>query len=544
MGDKFSLNSLNAIRRDQSSASRLKLDSIDLSNGFAQIFEAAPATPPVPRERPQPKTDDSKSPSESAKAAANNRDDDEQPEPTGIAQAATTPRVQASDPLESAVDEPIPAEITVAQAETPSSTPTPGDEALSAEGLVSEDAAVTLEGAGDTETATEADAAFSNEADWTVAEAGSQELPSDTTTVADVVDESIDDVADVAAAAAASSKETADLPTATATEEPVVETELNSFTQASETDEATQEQQGPAIERVETEPELAETGGQTERGANDNESTDDATSPRIVGQTTAVVASEQTSSDSGGGESAAPDFQDELPATDAASFDLEPTVDAVPQELHATEPKATVHLNAAAVPAAAARQSESVSQTATTQLPDAGPSVGSTKSDATVNPTAEKAKTTEAGRLDQADRARLLQRVSRAFQQLGTDGGSLKIRLHPPRLGSMGIDVNVSGRKINARIVTESEAASQALRENLHDLKNRLAEQGFEIESIEISTDSEASAHQGSQQETHESFQRFAGPTRSLPDSVAKSEPVPDINRHSGSSTSQLDLVA
>ncbi len=43
---------------------------------------------------------------------------------------------------------------------------------------------------------------------------------------------------------------------------------------------------------------------------------------------------------------------------------------------------------------------------------------------------------------------------------------------------------------MNARVVTETEAASSALREHLSDLRSRLESLGMQIEHIDIETDS------------------------------------------------------
>jgi len=51
--------------------------------------------------------------------------------------------------------------------------------------------------------------------------------------------------------------------------------------------------------------------------------------------------------------------------------------------------------------------------------------------------------------------------------------------------------MQVTQRKIQARVVAETEAASSILREHLPDLRSRLESFGMQIEQIEIETESQ-----------------------------------------------------
>lgn len=86
-------------------------------------------------------------------------------------------------------------------------------------------------------------------------------------------------------------------------------------------------------------------------------------------------------------------------------------------------------------------------------------------------------------------RAKLVQRVSRGFQSLGTNGGHIRMRLSPVELGSVRLEVHIQDNTLRGRMVTESEAASQVLRERLPQLRSQLESQGMRLESIEITTD-------------------------------------------------------
>ena len=83
-------------------------------------------------------------------------------------------------------------------------------------------------------------------------------------------------------------------------------------------------------------------------------------------------------------------------------------------------------------------------------------------------------------------KVKLIQRVSKAFQHLGSEGGVVRLRLAPAELGSIQVEMRINQRKVQARVVAETEAASAALREHLPDLRARLESYGMQIERLEI----------------------------------------------------------
>lgn len=88
-----------------------------------------------------------------------------------------------------------------------------------------------------------------------------------------------------------------------------------------------------------------------------------------------------------------------------------------------------------------------------------------------------------------AARVKLVQRVSRAFQHLGLDGGVIRLRLAPAELGSVRVEMQINQRKVEARVVAETEAASAALKEHLPDLRARLESYGMQVERLEVETE-------------------------------------------------------
>lgn len=94
---------------------------------------------------------------------------------------------------------------------------------------------------------------------------------------------------------------------------------------------------------------------------------------------------------------------------------------------------------------------------------------------------------------DTANRVKLIQRVSKAFQHVGADGGSIRIRLAPEELGTVRIEMQVQNKQVRARVVAETDAASQVLRENLPDLRSRLETLGVAVEQIDVETEGQES---------------------------------------------------
>ncbi len=101
--------------------------------------------------------------------------------------------------------------------------------------------------------------------------------------------------------------------------------------------------------------------------------------------------------------------------------------------------------------------------------------------------------------LTQQERARLVQRVARSFTRFGPEGGQIHLRLHPPQLGSLNVQVRLEGRSMTANLTTENGAAREAILESLPVLRSRLAEQGYEISqfTVEVADNGSDAAQSG-----------------------------------------------
>jgi flagellar hook-length control protein FliK len=87
---------------------------------------------------------------------------------------------------------------------------------------------------------------------------------------------------------------------------------------------------------------------------------------------------------------------------------------------------------------------------------------------------------------DPAERVRFAQRVARAFETAAERGTPLRLRLHPPELGSLRIEVTVRNGALSARLEAETEAAKSVLIDHLPALRERLAEHNLRIERFEV----------------------------------------------------------
>lgn len=163
---------------------------------------------------------------------------------------------------------------------------------------------------------------------------------------------------------------------------------------------------------------------------------------------------------------------------------------------------------------------------------------------------ASRGKGTSDSTTEAVNRAKLIQRVTKAFQHLGPDGGVVRLRLAPAELGTVRVEMRIQGRNMNARVVAETEAASNALREHLPDLRSRLESFGMQIERIEVETEADQgqSRFDGNfgdepQQGWGRQGNRSPSPrTRNAPVSRAPIEPAPVSSQVASHVTSGVDL--
>ncbi len=101
----------------------------------------------------------------------------------------------------------------------------------------------------------------------------------------------------------------------------------------------------------------------------------------------------------------------------------------------------------------------------------------------------------EDGELNRGEQARLVQRVSRAVASAQQRGGPLRLRLSPPELGSLRLEVTVEKGVLSAKIEAESQMARAVLLDNLPQLRDRLSEQGVQIENFDVDVSDHSTDH-------------------------------------------------
>lgn len=104
------------------------------------------------------------------------------------------------------------------------------------------------------------------------------------------------------------------------------------------------------------------------------------------------------------------------------------------------------------------------------------PSITHRRSEATHRPTV----------LNAAEFRRFQHRVEKAFELASQREGEIRLRLSPPHLGSLKVDLKMDGDTMHARLETETEAARQLIVDSLPGLRDRLSEQGIRIETFEV----------------------------------------------------------
>jgi flagellar hook-length control protein FliK len=91
-----------------------------------------------------------------------------------------------------------------------------------------------------------------------------------------------------------------------------------------------------------------------------------------------------------------------------------------------------------------------------------------------------------ADEMPRIDPARFVGRVAKAFHTAQERGGTLQIRLSPPELGAMRLELTVKDGVMAATLETETASARRVLLEHLPALRDRLAEQNIRVERFDV----------------------------------------------------------
>jgi flagellar hook-length control protein FliK len=81
---------------------------------------------------------------------------------------------------------------------------------------------------------------------------------------------------------------------------------------------------------------------------------------------------------------------------------------------------------------------------------------------------------------------RFVQRVERAFAAMGDREGAVRLKLNPPELGSVRMEITINKGVMRARLEAETKEAKNMLLENLPALRDRLAQQNIKIQKFDV----------------------------------------------------------
>jgi len=86
----------------------------------------------------------------------------------------------------------------------------------------------------------------------------------------------------------------------------------------------------------------------------------------------------------------------------------------------------------------------------------------------------------------QVNRARFVHRVANAFRALADRHGPVRLKLYPPELGSLRLEIHVRDGALSARAEAETSTTRNLLLDHLPLLRERLASQGVKIERFDV----------------------------------------------------------
>ncbi len=234
-------------------------------------------------------------------------------------------------------------------------------------------------------------------------------------------------------------------------------------------------------ERSNSEAEITIEAVQAESGAEDEGA---PSGPQASAAAAAVAATEQASSDS-----------KRTSSVEGSSQDQEKQAKQERGELLTTAELEQVAAVSKAGESTESRERPAAQTTAATALESVNTVEGGESRETPIGPQARleqhllsrgQSRTNEPGQTSPADQARFVQRVARAFESARNQDGQLRLRLSPPELGSLRLEVKLQGGVMTARIEAETAAARTLLLESLPVLRDRLSEQGIRVEQFEV----------------------------------------------------------
>jgi flagellar hook-length control protein FliK len=169
----------------------------------------------------------------------------------------------------------------------------------------------------------------------------------------------------------------------------------------------------------------------------------------------------------------------------------QPKADAIKPPVVAKPDQAAAAVEAVAVPQVQlAKDSAKVELSAKPKTDAIGSTSATSKNSATLDRLAARAM--RSGESDSTsnspaiDKNRFVQRVEGALRAAQQRDGRIQVRLSPPELGNLRIELTVQNGVMHAKVEAETPAARNALLDNLPALRDRLAQQDIRVEKFEV----------------------------------------------------------
>jgi flagellar hook-length control protein FliK len=144
-----------------------------------------------------------------------------------------------------------------------------------------------------------------------------------------------------------------------------------------------------------------------------------------------------------------------------------------------------------------------------------------------------------------ADRARFVHRVSRALHIAHERGGEVRLRLSPPELGNLTLELKLHDKAMTANIEAETSAARTLLLDNLHVLKDRLAAQDIHVErfDVELRDPSQQQSPGGQSQDSDAGRHLRRVPNKPMTSGNKMDEPRTTSSPRPNSGSGQLNVI-
>lgn len=183
------------------------------------------------------------------------------------------------------------------------------------------------------------------------------------------------------------------------------------------------------------------------------------------------------------------------PAGGAAGRQVSPASGAVPAAADEASSKPGSGIARADAPADAGRADGSATKTFETMLGQAGRKSEPAPASPAPASTQQTPEQATADRVATAITTKLLPK-----------GGKMEIRLDPPQLGRIHIDVQVVSGKLTATFTASSDEASRMLGHKLDHLRQSLETGGLTVDRLQVKTSSESSMRDAGADQSHQQF--------------------------------------